>query len=197
MKHLCVAVALVAASGAALAFRGALWYAAAARAPEEARAGGEARPTRERQPAPEAASLAVVPAGGEKDAAGTDALLARLAAECGDHLLERARQQPDNPHLLNQAAQHYRACLDHEPTCRDAALFAGVRGKLEQVERLQARLAAKARPAPALRPAPPAPAEEKPAAVPEGDSPPPAPVKVSAAGRMVGPDGVTFRRVGD
>ena len=64
----------------------------------------------------------------------------RIAADCGNLLYEKALRSPDNPHLLNQAAQHYRACLSHEPTCRNAeALFRDARARLGQIERMAAQ----------------------------------------------------------
>jgi hypothetical protein len=199
MKKLPVLVVLAAVTAAVVVFRGSFWRPVeAARQPEQAdRALGIGRPALDRKPAPEGASLAVVLAGaGEtKDSSGTSRLFASLAAECGNALLEKARKEPDNPHLLAQAAAHYRACLAHEPTTRSsAALFAEVRKKLEQVERLQARRRATPRPAPS-------PLVEETISAPtveETQRPQTAAAKKdSGETGQVGPDGVPFRRTVD
>ena len=129
----------------------------------------------------EGAAFSPVDTGSADDKA--DSEFARVTAAMGDRLLDRARQSPDNPHLLRQAAAHYRAALAHEPTVRDADdLFAAVREKLAGLDREIAALA-KAKPkttspaavvrTPAARPFEPAAARE--------------PI-------MFGPDGAEIRR---
>ncbi len=197
MKQLGIVVVVAALGGALFAFRGAFWQPAGAAGGRESAARLD-RASGTDRPAPRAALAGVVPAGGEGlDGSASGALLARLAAECGNHLFARLDKEPDNPHLLNQAAAHYRACLAHEPTTRDDALFAAVRKKLQQVERLQARLRADQAPAPKSAPAKrvetrPAP----PPSPPEEAAPAPA-KKAGEESRMVGPDGVSYRRVSD
>jgi hypothetical protein len=205
MKQLSVAVAFAAVTVAAFVCRDAFRQPVeAAREPEQAsrvdRALGITR-----APAP-AGALRVVAlaAAGDPSDAGTDRLLAVLAAESGHLLFDRASKQPNSPHLLNQAALHYRACLAHEPTTPGAeGLFRDVRQKLAQVERLQARAR------PAVTPPPAAPRKAEPPAAPPPPPPSavvPAPAatkdsveakKDSAETRMVGPDGVTYRRLDD
>jgi hypothetical protein len=118
----------------------------------------------------------------------TDAEYARAAATTGDRLLDRARRTPDNPHLLRQAAAHYRAALAHEPTARNAGdLFSGVRDKLAAIDRMNRPGVAKPTPRPSLPPA-----------VVKVPAPVGAPQPVAETPRriMFGPDGVEIRQVG-
>ena len=160
------------------------------------RAAGLDRPgVGDRRPGPvEGASLALVPAGSADET--SDKEFARVAAVTGDRLLDRARQSPDNPHLLRQAAAHDRAALAHEPTVSDAGeLFAAVSQKLTRLDREIARLgkpgvtkpASKTTLSPAIVKAP------APMRKPETAAPIVAPTPEAI---MVGPDGVEIRRVG-
>jgi hypothetical protein len=207
VKHLTVLLVLIAVTGVNLVFRSSLFNPAAAsrsqhRTSKPDRVSAIDQPA---APAPAAAKqedpTAVTPGVSHcaidlnrETAREGDAALARIAAECGNHLFEKARLAPDNPHLLNQAAQHYRACLSHEPTCpAAAALFREVRDRLDQVERLKTqregeRGSAVKPKAPVEKPAVPSkPAEVAPPAVEK-----PAGEKDDAT--MVGPDGVIYRR---
>jgi hypothetical protein len=198
VKRLAFLAILVAVTGMGVAFRNLSGSADASR-PDVRRAAG---PAEDRPPAREedgpALSHCAAGLGGDADAG--DLLLARLAAECGNHLFGRAVRSPGNPHLIQQAAQHYRACLAHEPTTPDAGgLYRDARARLQQLDRLLARQtrppAAPRRPAPA-----PGPDEKRPAKG-RADEPaavkPPAPVPPVTDKEdlpMVGPDGVTYRR---
>ena len=136
-----------------------------------------------------------MPAGTGPSDEKSDREFARVAVATGDHLLDRARQSPNDPHLLRQAAAHYRAALTHEPTVRDADLFAAVRAKLTGIDREIALLdrpgvakptlplATVKAPAPVVKPKTPAPVTTPRVAV--------RPERI-----MVGPDGVEIRRVG-
>ena len=118
----------------------------------------------------------------------TDAEYALAAATTGDQLLDRARQSPDNPHLLRQAAAHYRAALAHEPTAWNAGdLFASVRDKLAAIDRMNRPGVAKPTPKPVIPPA-------VVKAPPPVEAPPP--VIETPRRIMFGPDGVEIRQVG-
>jgi hypothetical protein len=130
---------------------------------------------------------------------GGELMVARLAYESGNYLLNKARQAEPAAarRLLKQADQHYRACLAHENRAPDAgSLFADARRNLETARKLL-EAAAKDR-------APPAPAPSKKAdaaprvarAVPKSAEAV-APRRASAPaaeGLMVGPDGVIYHR---
>ncbi len=183
MKPLGVLVALLAVTATAVALRGFFSHPVqAARAPEPAERLLRAT-VLDRRPVA-APPRGLLPASGmDKSDAGMDLRLARQASQAGDYLLDRARKTTDNRHLLEQAAQHYRACLAHEPTARGAgSLFTEVRARLAQVERLQSSPAA---PTAERLPAPLG--EEEPGPVPAVKAPP-------EEGAMVGPDGVIYRR---
>src|SRR4051794_28516851 len=142
MKQLSLVVVLIAATGISVAFRNGLsGTSEAARQPIAAThidhaAGVDPRAVTEqlagaRQEAPNLLRYVA----GINEAKVNDILLARIAAECGNHLLEQARRHPSNPQLLKQAAQHYRACLAHEETASDAgSLFKDARAHLDEVE---------------------------------------------------------------
>ena len=179
-KFLSLAVVLLIATGLSVGFRQAMSGTSEASRQE---------PLPERFDRPfllEGAALVAADTGaGEK----TDAEYARAAAMTGDKLLDRALQAPDNPHLLRQAAAHYRAALAHEPTARNAAdLFASVRDKLSAIDRMNRPGVAKPTPKPTLPPAvvkaPPPPVEAPP------------PVIDTPRLIMFGPDGVEIRRAG-
>ena len=192
MRPLSYAIVLVAATGVGVAFRhGLSGTSEASRSLRTAgRLDGPAavdRPAGKREGPGEGAPLATAsPASGAAPGAGGDLVFARIAAECGHHLLEKSRREPDNPRLLRQAAGHLRACLSHEtPASSGEPLFVNARRAVEEIERLlkrheqpQAREKAPAAPAPA-----------KPEAAPPA-------AKEESAGEpiMVGPDGVSFRR---
>lgn len=145
-----------------------------------------------------------------KDVTGSEKLMARLAADCASHLYERAKKQPDNVRLLEQAAAHYRACLSHEPTVEGAgSLFTDARKDLEQIEKLLAtRAKGREEPKRVTTPSPKAadkPAEkQKPAdktavAAKKEEKPAPRPAPVEKAKEkeerlQFGPDGVIFRK---
>jgi hypothetical protein len=177
-KLLSLAVVVLIATGLSIGFRQAM--------------SGTSQASRQDQPERfdlpirlEGAALAVADTGaGEK----SDAEYALAAATNGDKLLDRARRSPDNPHLLRQAAAHYRAALAHEPTARNAGdLFSGVRDKLAAIDRMNRPGVAKPTPKPSLPPA-------------VVKAPPPieAPKPVAATPRqiMFGPDGVEIRHAG-
>jgi hypothetical protein len=199
VQRIAFVVVLLGLTGVNLVFRNLYGSVDAARGPdrEASRAHGLDQPAaidqHERRETLEdiAPALARCAASLGKDAEPGDLLLARIAAECGNHLFEKAVRSPENTRLANQAALHYRACLAHEPTARDAGnLFRDVRARLEQLDRLQAR-----RDRPAAEPK----AAVKP---PQSESKPvvqekPAPEQPAAEKDeplMVGPDGVTYRR---
>ena len=192
MKSLSLAVAALAVTGALAVVRGP-WRSEAA--PPAADAAFTTSPRPEAPPD-------VVPAAGG-DALG-ERRMARLASDCAAQLYEKARRQPDNARLLEQAAAHYRACLSHEPTVADAgALFADARRDLEQIDKALARLKARptAKPAPVTAPAP---AERLPVEADRDEEPAPPPAREPAPAakaparsgelQMFGPDGTLFRR---
>jgi hypothetical protein len=185
-KTLSLAVVLVAATGLSIGFRPAMSGTSEASIREPS---GERLDRSGLADKIEGAALVPVDTGSANDRA--DREFARVAAAAGDRLLDRARQSPDNPHLLRQAAAHYRAALAHEPTARDAGdLFAAVREKVAALDRAIARLdrpgvakpTTKTALSPAIVKAPPTP------------EPPPTPVVKTPRLMMVGPDGVEIRR---
>jgi hypothetical protein len=195
MKYLTIAVVFLGITGTLISLRGLAWqpvgaqYARTDNEPDAA-----ALPAID-GPAGEGAALAVTLAKGEdKKSTSDEKLMARLAAECASHLFDKSKNQPDNVRLLEQAAAHYRACLSHEHTVDDAALFADARKNLEQIDKLLA--VAKSRPTQQ----PPAKIAEK-AKAEKHDKPAPAPVVQTKKQEplMFGPDGVIFRkeRAGD
>ncbi len=147
------------------------------------------------------------------DADGGELMVARLAFESGNYLLNKARHAEPAAarRLLAQAEQHYRACLAHEGSTPDAAgLFADARRNLEAAQKLLNAGTPK-KPAPEKKPAAaPRAAQSAPApAVPAPKSsrtevavaPKPAPKSevrhdsaAAAEGLMVGPDGVIYHR---
>lgn len=194
MKSLSLAVAALAITGALAVVRGP-WRSEAAPAAADA-----AFTTFPRPDAPHD----VVPAA--DGGALSERRMARLAADCAAQLHEKAKRQPDNARLLEQAAAHYRACLSHEPTVADAgALFADARRDLEQIETALARLTSREppRPAPVTAPAE-KPAERLPLEADKDEEPAPAPPPEPAPAAkapaksgeplMFGPDGTLFRR---
>lgn len=123
----------------------------------------------------------------------SDTEYARAAARNGDRLLDRARQSPDNPHLLTQAVAHYRAALAHEPTARNAGdLFAGVRDKLAAIDRMTRPGVAK----PAAKPTLPSAVAKATPPVAPPVAPPVLPTPATPQRIMFGPDGVEIRRAG-
>src|SRR5579859_2229601 len=73
------------------------------------------------------------------DADGGEVMVARLAFESGNYLLNKARHADGAAarRLLTQAEQHYRACLAHEGTTPDpAGLFGDARRNLEAARKL-------------------------------------------------------------
>jgi hypothetical protein len=144
------------------------------------------------------------------DADGGELLVARLAFESGNYLLNKARHADAAAarRLLAQAEQHYRACLAHEGTTPDAALFADARRNLEAAQKLLGA-GAPDKPAPEKKPEP-APRVARSAPAPAAPAPKPSRTEVAAApkpapksevrpdgaaeGLMVGPDGVIYHR---
>jgi hypothetical protein len=212
MKHMTLIVVLIGVTAVNLAFRHGLSNpVAASRSPDRADKrdrlsgiDGPARTADKQQGSMDGAALNVSRCAADlsKDAAPGDVVLARIAAECGNHLFEKARHSPDNPHLLPQAAQHYRACLAHEPTSPDAgSLFRDARARLDQIERLLARrdtteakrTASPIKPTRAVRPAEQAAPQSKPVdelkPLPEEN-----PTAEKNEEKMVGPDGVIYTR---
>ena len=193
-KYLSLAVVLIVATGISLGLRHAMsgTSEASRREPSGDRL-DRLRLTDRMQSPVEGASLVVMPAGTDSADEKSDREFAGVAAATGDRLLDRARQSPDNPHLLRQAAAHYRAALTHEPTVRDAAdLFADVRVKLIKLDREIARLDQPGVARPTVSPTivkAPLVKRETPAPV----VAPPVAVRPEAI--MVGPDGVEIRRV--
>jgi hypothetical protein len=195
-RYLLLAGTFAAATGIGFGFRHVLSGAATASRDAEARPEPRARSTARHTdldaPADEevARGLRFAAAGSPADGDGAELLVARMAYDCGNFLLGRARQAPGSAHTLRQAAQHFRACLSHEGSVRDAgSLFADARRNLEVAERLLAegnRLPARV-------------AEQLPAPTPKveaGPAPeagPPAPG--SRVPKMVGPDGVIYEPV--
>jgi hypothetical protein len=106
---------------------------------ELARSHSEARGQRSevKDPRPEGLTLGL--AGFSASSEGQDPaelFLARLAHDSAVYLLEKAQRQPGNRRPLEQAAQHLRACLSHEPTTGEAGpLFREARQKLEEIEK--------------------------------------------------------------
>ena len=196
-KYLSLAVVLVVATGISLGFRHAVsgTSEASRREPSYDRFDRASRlKLADRMQGPvEGASLAVMPAGTGSGDEKFDLVCAGGAAATGDRLVNRARQSPDNPHLLRQAAAHYRAALAYEPTVRDAdGLFASVRSKLIGLDREIVRLDRPGVVKPTLPPA----VVETLVSKPETPAPvvlPPVAVRPEAI--MVGPDGVEIRRV--
>ena len=190
-KYLCLAVVFVITTGLSVGFRHGV--SGTSKASRQERSGERLGLSDPLQRPIEGASLAMVPVATGSTDEKTDREFARGAAATGDRLMDRARQSPDNPHLLRQAAAHYRAALTHEPTVRDAGdLFSTVRVKLTRLDReidlIDRPGLAKPTPqttveAPVVKPMTPAPV-----VIP--------PVAAKAEGIMVGPDGVEIRRVG-
>ncbi len=190
-KYLCLAVVFVITTGLSVGFRHGV--SGTSKASRQERSGERPGLSDPLQRPIEGASLAMVLVGTGSTDEKTDREFARGAAATGDRLMDRAKQSPDNPHLLRQAAAHYRAALTHEPTVRDAGeLFSTVRVKLTRLDREIALLnrpgVAKPTPrtifeTPVVKPIPSAPV-----VIP--------PVAAKAEGIMVGPDGVEIRRVG-
>lgn len=146
------------------------------------------RPASQRQGPSEGAALSLV--SGTREAESGEMVLARIAAECGNHLLEKARKTIDNGQLLHQAAQHYRASLAHDNG--SSPLFAEVRGRLAEIEKLQKAAVTEAKPAPAeAKPRPPLVKEAV-----KVPAPAAAPAPGTGEPLMVGPDGVVIRRAG-
>jgi hypothetical protein len=207
MKQLTFAVVLLACTGVGLAMRLAISgnsSAAPGRPSQDQldRAAGLVepspidRPASRRQGPSEGAALSL--ASGTKDAPASDLVFARIAAECGTHLLERARRAVDNTQLLHQATLHFQASLGHESG--NDPLFAEVRAKLAEIEKLRRRprdeIRAPAAPAPKPASTPTVPSKPS-AATPVPPRPMPVAVPPKAENNsslMVGPDGVPFRR---
>jgi hypothetical protein len=127
---------------------------------------------------------------------GGELMVARLAYESGNYLLNKARHADKAAarRLLTQAEQHYRACLAHEHTTPDAGgLFADARRNLDAARKLLGAAPEKkadAGPRVARSTPPPAAPAPKPAVKTE-----PRRAEAGAAGGlMVGPDGVIYRR---
>jgi hypothetical protein len=196
MKYLTVASVLLVVTAANVGFRrGLSGSVEAARAPERAQAERIAGPGVE-LPVPPARKPPVALASGDdllRRAAAedpSDLTLARIAAECGHRLFARAQKAPSNRLLREQAIGHYQACLAHEPTCPDAGtLFADVRERIARLQRMASRPAA-----PPKAPARAAVPESKPAEVARESAEPPAKAVEAPEARMVGPDGVPYRR---
>ncbi|MFO0881220.1 MAG: hypothetical protein U0840_28185 [Gemmataceae bacterium] len=207
MKQLTFAVVLLACTGVGLAMRHAISgdsSAAPGRPTQDQldRAAGLIepspidRPESRRQGPSEGAALSL--ASGTKEAPASDLVFARIAAECGTHLLDRARRAVDNTQLLHQATLHFQASLGHESG--NDPLFAEVRAKLAEIEKLRRRPRDETRekPTPAPKPAP-APAIQSASQKPSELKPPPTPVAVPPKAQnnsaiMVGPDGVPIRQ---
>jgi hypothetical protein len=138
MKYLTLAVAFLAITAALLSLRGLGWHPAGAqyvKTDDEP----DCAVAHVTDKGDEGAALDVVFAnGGERKDAGSEKVFARLAADCAAHLFEKAKKQPDNVRLLEQAAAHYRACLSHEGTVEAGGLFADARKNLRQIEALLA-----------------------------------------------------------
>jgi hypothetical protein len=144
------------------------------------------------------------------DTDGGELMVARLAFESGNYLLNKARHAEPAAarRLLTQAEQHYRACLAHEGSTLEAAgLFADARRNLEAARKLLApeRPAPEKKPEPAPRvariapaPAAPAPQSPRPEVVAQPKPTPKTEVShdsaAAAEGLMVGPDGVIYHR---
>lgn len=178
MKQLLFLVVLVALTGVSIVARHAL--------------SGDASAARTLQPAPTTAEVLrpaparpIVAAAVEIPEEPSELQLAHRAAEAGTRLLQ---QDPTDPRKLRSAQAHFRACLAYESLApQGTALFAEVRLKLQQTEKLLAQ-AAQPRTLHAPRelieqpPTPPPP-------VVVAARPAPAPEPI-----MVGPDGIVFRR---
>jgi hypothetical protein len=187
-KYLVLTVTFVAVTGVGFRFRQAFYGPATASSRNQ---GPRPEPLTPRSNRPISLDAAAPPKEGVRFAAGqapadsADLLLARIAYDSGSYLLKRARATPGSARLLQQAAQHFRACLSHEDDApENAILFGEARHDLAVAERLLAE---------AQRPAAPAPVRAAPQPAPE---PPPAlPVTVPRqAEKMVGPDGVIYQR---
>ena len=193
-KYLCLGVVFVITTGLSVGFRHGV--SGTSKASRQERSGerlARLGPADRTQGPIEGASLTMVPAGTGSTDEKTDREFARGAASTGDRLMDRAKQSPDNPHLLRQAAAHYRAALTHEPTVRDAGdLFSTVRVKLTRLDREINLLNRPGVTKPALQTIVKAPVVKPitpaPVVIP--------PVAAKAEGIMVGPDGVEIRRVG-
>lgn len=114
---------------------------------------------------------------------------ARLAARCGDRMLDLGKRDAKATAALSQALLHYRACLAHEATLpRATDLFTAARARLAEAEALlqqREQLAAAPTPTAPVVQAPVMPLKPPAAA----SRPLPPAVEV-----MVGPDGVPIRR---
>lgn len=191
MKYLTIAVVFLGITGTMYSLRGLAWHPAGAQFVRTDNEPDAALPAID-GPSGEGAALAVTLAKGEdRKPTSDEKLMARLAAECASHLFEKSKSQPDNVRLLGQAAAHYRACLSHEGTVDDAALFADARKNLEQIDKLLA--AAKSRPAPQH---PTKVAEKAKDEAKTTVKPAPAPVETKKKDEPLtfGPDGVQFRK---
>jgi hypothetical protein len=134
----------------------------------------------------------------------SDLLLARVAHDCAVCLLEKSRRNPGEPRLLEQAAQHLRACLSHEPAGGQIdPLFREARQQLQQVEKQLARgnkPAPDATPKEAKSPTSTGTPEETSLKVTVQDTPSettPETGKEEAPAGTIGPDGVPIRRSGE
>lgn len=196
MKQLSIIVVFLAATGIGVAFRnGMSGTSEAARAPisqgrVEKAAGvtGVAvtdRPASKTQGPTEGAALSgVTSASGAARNANDDLAIARIAADCGNRLFEKARRASNDATVLQQAAQHYRACLAHETsTPGQDTFFREVRTRLEEIEKLLTQPRKPAAEQAAIVP------EEKPAVVSTPE------VQPTSEPKMVGPDGVPIVRV--
>jgi hypothetical protein len=136
---------------------------------------------------------------------GGELMVARLAYESGNYLLNKARHADPAAarRLLTQAEQHYRACLAHENTTSGAgSLFADARRNRDAARKLLAPPPEKkAEAAPRVARSTPPPAAPKPARTEVVAAPKPAEKTAtrrasagSAEGLMVGPDGIIYRR---
>ena len=201
MKYLTLAVVLGAATGISIGFRyGISGTAEASRQEPSSDRLDRAAELVRLEGTLEGASLPMMPVGTGLADEKSDREFARMAADTGDRLLNRARQSPYNPHLLRQAAAHYRAALTHEPTVRDAGdLFVMVRVKLIRLDLEIARLDRPGVAKPTTRASVPPAIVKTPSAVVKPKLPAPfvsLPVIAKPEATMFGPDGVEIRRVG-
>lgn len=114
---------------------------------------------------------------------------ARLAARCGDRMLDLGKRDATATAAVRQALLHYRASLAHEATLpRATELFTAVRARLAEAEALVQQ-----RDKPAAASAPAARAVQSPVALPKASTPVSRPRPPAVEG-MVGPDGVPIRR---
>lgn len=182
MKQLTFLVVFLSTTGLSIGFHHALTGSADAARSE--RLTRETRTTESRPNTAERSAFAFASSNSISRDNNSEMVLARIAAECGNHLLSKARCQPDNAQTLDQAFQHYRACLAHETklTANDP-LFREVKKKLQEIEDLRKSAVVEETQAPSeplARPAPPTVSVQQ------------TPPKTEAL--MVGPDGVIIRR---